>query len=194
MSSFNFINTSIKGVTVIEPKVFGDDRGYFLETYQKDIFASAGLDYDFVQSNLSKSHKGVLRGLHFQTRKPQAKLVRVVEGEVYDVAVDLRKDSPTYGKYVGVTLSSEKHNMFMIPKGFAHGFLVLSETALFEYQVDDVYDPGFEGGIPWDDDMVNIVWPKVDCPLDLSPKDGLHKGLKVSKVEFGMKDGVFQLL
>ena len=194
MSSFNFIKTPIEGVYVIEPKVFGDDRGYFLETYQKDVFDSAGLNYTFVQSNLSKSHKGVLRGLHFQTRKPQAKLVRVVQGEVYDVAVDLRKDSPTYGKYVGVTLSGEKHNMFMIPRGFAHGFLVLSDTALFEYQVDDVYDPGYEGGIPWNDDTVNIAWPKVDCPLDLSPKDGLHKSLKESKIEFGMKEGTFQLL
>lgn len=194
MSSFNFIKTDIEGVYVIEPKVFGDDRGYFLETYQKDVFAANGLDYTFVQSNLSKSHKGVLRGLHFQTRKPQAKLVRVVQGEVYDVAVDLRKGSPTYGKYAGVILSGEKHNMFMIPRGFAHGFLVLSDTALFEYQVDDVYDPGYEGGIPWNDEIVGIAWPKVDCPLDLSPKDGLHKGLKENKVEFGVKGGVFQKL
>lgn len=192
--NFTFINTPIEGVVIIEPKVFGDDRGYFLETYQKDSFGSAGLEYAFVQSNLSKSHKGVLRGLHFQTRKPQAKLVRVVEGEVYDVAVDLRKGSSTYGKYVGVTLSGEKHNMFMIPRGFAHGFLVLSETALFEYQVDDVYDPGFEGGIPWDDDTANIVWPKVDCPLELSPKDNLHKNLKESKISFVMKNGMLQML
>ena len=194
MASFNFVPTAIEGVYVIETKTFGDDRGYFLETYQKDVFAASGLDYEFVQANLSKSHKGVLRGLHFQTRKPQAKLVRVVQGEVYDVAVDLRKGSPTYGRYVGVTLSAEKHNMFMIPRGFAHGFLVLSDTALFEYQVDDVYDPGYEGGLPWDDEMVGIVWPKIDCPLDLSPKDGLHKNLKESKIEFGVKNGTFQKL
>ena len=192
--AFNFIKTDIEGVVIIEPKVFGDDRGYFMETYQKDVFDAAGLDYTFVQANQSKSHKGVLRGLHFQTRKPQAKLVRVVEGEVYDVAVDLRKDSPTFGKYVGVTLTAEKHNMFMIPRGFAHGFIVLSDTATFEYQCDDVYDPGFEGGIPFDDDTVNIQWPEVDCELDLSPKDKLHPMLKDKKVEFGMKDGKVQVL
>lgn len=190
---FQFKTTPIEGVYVIEPKVFGDDRGYFFETYQKDIFDQAGLVYNFVQSNQSKSHKGVLRGLHFQTRKPQAKLVRVVEGEVYDVAVDLRKDSPTYGKYVGVTLSAEKHNMFMIPRGFAHGFLVLSDIAIFEYQVDDVYDPGYEGGIMWNDPEINIAWPSHDA-LDLSPKDKLHPSLKEKKVEFGWKDGIFQVL
>ena len=192
--AFDFQETEIKGVYVIQPKVFGDDRGYFLETYQKDVFDQAGLKYDFVQSNQSKSHKGVLRGLHFQTRKPQAKLVRVVEGEVYDVAVDLRKDSPTYGKYVGVVLSAEKHNMFMIPRGFAHGFIVLSDTATFEYMCDDVYDPGYEGGIPFDDDTVSIIWPKVDCELDLSPKDEIHPSLKEERIEFGMKNGSLQVL
>ncbi len=190
---FTFHKTEIEGVYVIEPKCFGDDRGYFMETYQKDAFKEAGLDYDFVQSNQSKSHKGVLRGLHFQTRKPQAKLVRVVEGEVYDVAVDLRKDSSTYGKYVGVILSSEKHNMFMIPKGFAHGFVVLSDTAVFEYQVDDVYDPGFEGGIMYDDSEVNIKWP-YHGGLDLSDKDRKHPSLKEAKIEFGMKEGKMQVL
>lgn len=192
--AFEFIKTDIDGVVVIQPKVFGDDRGCFLETYQKDVFDQAGLEYDFVQANQSRSHKGVLRGLHFQTRKPQAKLVRVVEGEVYDVAVDLRKDSPTYGRYVGVVLSAEKHNMFMIPRGFAHGFIVLSDTATFEYQCDDVYDPGYEDGIPFDDDTVNIRWPEVGCELDLSPKDRLHPSLRERKVEFGMKDGLFQVL
>ena len=192
--AFDFQETEIKGVYVIQPKVFGDDRGYFLETYQKDVFDHAGLKYDFVQSNQSKSHKGVLRGLHFQTRKPQAKLVRVVEGEVYDVAVDLRKDSPTYGKYVGVILSAEKHNMFMIPRGFAHGFIVLSDTAIFEYMCDDVYDPGYEGGIPYNDDTVSIIWPRVDCELDLSPKDKLHLSLKEKRIEFGMKNGILQVL
>ncbi len=191
--AFNFIKTDIDGVVIIEPKVFGDDRGYFLETYQKDVFDKAGLDYTFVQANQSKSHKGVLRGLHFQTRKPQAKLVRVVEGEVYDVAVDLRKGSPTYGKYVGVVLSGEKHNMFMIPRGFAHGFVVLSETAVFEYQVDDVYDPGYEGGIMWNDPEVGIQWPLSEG-LDLSSKDQLHPLLKDVKIEFGYKDGTLQVL
>ncbi len=183
--SFTFNKTDIEGVYIIEPKCFGDDRGYFMETYQKDEFDKAGLSYNFVQSNQSKSHKGVLRGLHFQTRKPQAKLVRVVEGEVYDVAVDLRKDSPTYGKYVGVVLSSENHKMFMIPKGFAHGFVVLSDTAIFEYQVDDVYDPGHEGGIMWNDPDINIKWPYFG-ELDLSEKDKHHPSLKESKVEFNL--------
>ena len=192
--AFEFIKTNIEGVVIIQSKVFGDDRGYFLETYQKDVFDKAGLKYDFVQSNQSKSHKGVLRGLHFQTRKPQAKLVRVVEGEVYDVAVDLRKDSSTYGKYVGVVLSAEKHNMFMIPRGFAHGFIVLSDTAIFEYMCDDVYDPGYEGGIPFDDDTMGIIWPKVDCELDLSQKDKIHPSLKEKRVEFGMKNGSLQVL
>lgn len=194
MSSFNFIKTSIEDLYIIEPKLFGDNRGYFMETYQKDVFDKAGLIYNFVQSNQSKSHKGVLRGLHFQTKKPQAKLVRVVEGEVYDVAVDLRKNSLTYGKYVGVTLSGDNHRMFMIPKGFAHGFLVLSDTAVFEYQVDDVYDPGYEGGIPYNDDTVNVKWPEINGGLDLSPKDKLHKSLKEKKIEFGYKDGYFQVL
>ncbi len=192
--SFNFIKTEIDGVIIVEPNVFGDNRGYFMETYQRDVFDHAGLAYNFVQSNQSKSHKGVLRGLHFQIRKPQAKLVRVVEGEVYDVAVDLRKDSPTYGKYVGVTLGAEKHNMFMIPRGFAHGFMVLSDIAIFEYMCDDVYDPGYEGGIPFDDDTIGIVWPKVDCELNLSPKDRLHPSLKDRKIEFGTKDGLLQVL
>ena len=191
--AFNFNKTDIEGVYIIEPKVFGDDRGYFMETYQKDLFDAAGLKYSFVQANQSKSHKGVLRGLHFQTRKPQAKLVRVVEGEVYDVAVDLRKDSKTYGKYVGVMLSGDNHKMFMIPRGFAHGFVVLSDTTIFEYQVDDVFDPGFEGGIKWDDKDVNVAWP-YKGELDLSPKDKIHPSLKDAKIVFGMKDGHLQVL
>ena len=190
--SFTFNKTDIEGVYIIEPKCFGDDRGYFMETYQKDEFDKAGLNYNFVQSNQSKSHKGVLRGLHFQTRKPQAKLVRVVEGEVYDVAVDLRKDSPTYGKYVGVILSSENHKMFMIPKGFAHGFVVLSDTAIFEYQVDDFYDPGHEGGIMWNDSDINIQWP-YSGELDLSEKDKHHPSIKDSHIEFSMKEGKLQV-
>lgn len=192
--AFNVTKTSIEGVVVVEPRVFGDNRGYFFETFQKDEFEKVGLHYDFVQGNLSKSHKGVLRGLHFQTRKPQAKLVRVVVGEVYDVAVDLRKDSPTYGKYVGVILSEENHKMFMIPRGFAHGFVVLSETAIFEYMVDDVYDPGFEGGIPWNDDTVNIEWPSLDVELDFSAKDKLHPSIKESHPEFALVDGELKLL
>lgn len=191
--AFNFIETDITGVVIVEPKVFGDDRGYFTETYQKDLFDAAGLRYDFVQANQSGSHKGVLRGLHFQTRKPQAKLVRVIVGEVYDVAVDLRKKSPTYGKYVGVTLSAEKHNMLMIPRGFAHGFAVLSDTAVFEYQCDDIYDPGYEGGIIWNDPKINIAWPSVG-ELELSPKDRCHPALEDTHIAFGMKEGHLQVL
>ena len=190
---FQFHKTEIEGVYVVEPEVFSDGRGYFFETYQKDGFDAAGLEYTFVQGNQSKSKKGVLRGLHFQTRKPQAKLVRVVEGEVYDVAVDLRKDSPTYSKYVGVVLSSENHKMFMIPRGFAHGFVVLSESAVFEYQVDDVYDPEFEGGLMWNDPDIGIDWPLREG-IELSPKDKLHPSLKEAKPVFGIKDGKCQLL
>ena len=181
--SFTFNKTEIGGVYIIEPQVFGDARGYFYETYQKDVFDAAGLKYNFVQANQSKSHKGVLRGLHFQIRKPQAKLVRVVVGEVFDVAVDLRKGSTTYGKYVGVTLSEENHKMFMIPRGFAHGFYVLSDTAVFEYQVDDVYDPGFEGGIMWNDPEIGIQWPLNGEP-ELSTKDRVHPSLKKANIVF----------
>lgn len=190
---FHFHKTDIEGVYIIEPQVFGDERGYFFETYQKDVFDAAGLEYSFVQANQSKSHKGVLRGLHFQTRKPQAKLVRVVEGEVYDVAVDLRKDSPTYGKYVGVVLSAGNHKMFMIPRGFAHGFVVLSDTAVFEYQVDDVYDPGFEGGLIWNDPDIGIDWPEKEG-IELSAKDKVLPTLKEAKPVFEIKDGKCQLL
>lgn len=191
--SFKFNKTAIEGVYIIEPQAFGDDRGYFMETYQKDIFEENGIKFDVVQTNESKSHKGVLRGLHFQTRKPQAKLVRVTEGEVYDVAVDLRKGSNTYGKYIGAILSEENRKLFFIPKGFAHGFLVLSNTAKFEYQVDDVYDPGYEGGIMYNDPDIGIEWP-YKGELDLSPKDKKHPSLKEAKIEFGYKDGIYQVL
>ena len=180
---FNFIKTEIEGVYIIEPKVFGDERGYFMETYKKSDFDEAGLVYDFVQDNESKSKKGVLRGLHFQKNFPQAKLVRVLEGEVYDVAVDLRKNSPTYGKYVGVRLSAENKRMFMIPRGFAHGFLVLSETAKFTYKCDEVYHPEDEGGFIWDDEDVNVAWPFKENVL-LSDKDKLLPKFKDIKVDF----------
>lgn len=166
--------TPIKDLVVIEPKVFEDQRGYFFEAYNKNTFHELGLDYDFVQDNQSYSTKGVLRGLHFQKQFPQAKLVRVIEGEVFDVAVDLRKDSPTFGKWYGVTLSGENKKMFMIPRGFAHGFLVLSETAVFSYKCDDFYHPNDEGGIIYNDPDIGIEWPEVDCELVLSEKDGKH--------------------
>jgi len=171
VGQFTFTKTDIEGVLVIEPKVFGDERGYFMETYNKTDFHKAGITCEFVQDNQSKSRKGVLRGLHFQKQFPQAKLVRVTKGEVYDVAVDLRKDSPTYGKYVGVILSTEKKNMFFIPKGFAHGFLVLSEEAEFTYKCDEFYHPEDEGGIRWDDPSIGIEWPEIGMAFSLSVRD-----------------------
>lgn len=180
---FIFNKTEIEGVYVIEPKVFGDNRGYFMETYNEQEFKNNGLDYNFVQDNQSKSKKGVLRGLHFQKTHPQAKLVRVLEGEVFDVAVDLRKGSKTYGKWVGVILSEENKKQFMIPRGFAHGFVVLSETAVFAYKCDDFYHPEDEGGIMWNDPDINIEWP-YKCELLLSEKDKVHPLLKECKIEF----------
>lgn len=184
MANFTFNKTKIEGVFVIDTKVYGDERGYFMETYSKEEFDTAGLVYDFVQDNQSKSRKGVLRGLHFQKTYPQAKLVRVLEGEVFDVAVDLRKDSPTYGEWVGEVLSGENKKQLMIPRGFAHGFLVLSDEATFAYKCDDKYHPEDEGGIPYNDDTVNVKWPKVDCELLLSEKDQKHQSLKENKVTF----------
>lgn len=170
--------TPIKDLVVIEPKVFEDQRGYFFEAYNKNTFRELGLDYDFVQDNQSFSTKGVLRGLHFQKQYPQAKLVRVLQGEVFDVAVDLRKDSPTYGKWYGVRLSAENKKMFMIPRGFAHGFLVLSDTAVFSYKCDDFYHPNDEGGIMYNDPDIGVEWPKIDTEYILSEKDKRHPGFK----------------
>ena len=155
MGKFTFIKTDIPEVQIIEPTVFGDDRGYFMETYQIDDFAAAGIDKPFVQDNQSRSTKGVLRGLHFQTKHTQGKLVRVTLGEVFDVAVDCRPNSATFGKWVGVTLSAENKKMLWIPEGFAHGFVVLSDVAEFCYKCTDVYDPTAEGGIPYDDPTGN---------------------------------------
>ena len=178
--NFTFIDTPIKGVYVIEVKRFGDNRGYFVETYKKEDFDKAGLCFNFIQDNQSKSKKGVLRGLHYQKKFSQTKLVRVIEGEVYDVAVDLRKDSPTFGKYFGVVLSAEKGNQFLIPKGFAHGFYVLSETATFVYKVDEFYHPEDEGGFMWNDPEVGVKWPLDGEPL-LSEKDTRQLSFKESK-------------
>lgn len=181
--AFTFNKTAIEGVYVIEPRVFGDNRGYFMETYNKNDFDNAGLVYSFVQDNQSKSKKGVLRGLHFQVNHPQAKLVRVISGEVFDVAVDLRKNSPTYGKWVGVLLSAENKKQFMIPRGFAHGFLVTSPEAEFVYKCDELYHPEDEGGIMWNDPAVGIEWPNVEEIL-LSEKDQHRLPLKDAKIEF----------
>ena len=178
MSNFKFIKTDINNVIIVEPRVFGDERGYFMETYQKEAFALGGIDADFVQDNQSKSKKGVLRGLHFQKTHPQAKLVRVIKGEVFDVAVDLRKDSETYGKWVGVLLSEQNKRQLFVPRGFAHGFLVLSEEAEFVYKCDDYYHPEDESGIAWNDPTINISWPiSEDMTVLLSEKDKNHPNL-----------------
>ncbi len=181
--NFVFQETDIKDVYIIETKKYGDHRGYFLETYKESDFKQAGLNYKFVQDNQSKSKKGVLRGLHFQKNYPQAKLVRVLEGEVFDVAVDLRKNSPTYGKWVGVKLSAENGKMFMIPRGFAHGFLVLSESATFAYKCDELYHPEDEGGIIYNDSDIGINWPDAG-ELSLSDKDKALPRFKDNKVVF----------
>lgn len=179
MGKFNFLKTSIEGVIIIEPTVFGDDRGYFLETYQYNDFCDGGINVTFVQDNQSKSKKGVLRGLHFQKQFPQSKLVRVIKGEVFDVAVDLRPNSPTYGKYEGVILSEENKRQFFIPKGFAHGFVVLSDEAEFVYKVDDFYHPNDEGGLMWNDPDVGIEWPfDENFEIILSDKDKVNSSLK----------------
>ena len=183
MGNFNFLETEINGVFVIEPKVFGDNRGYFMETYNEKAFKEAGLEYNFVQDNQSSSKKGVLRGLHFQKTFPQAKLVRVLKGEVFDVAVDLRKGSKTYGKWVGVYLSEENKKQFMIPRGFAHGFIVTSDYAEFAYKCDEFYHPEDEGGLMFNDKDIGIVWPEVD-EIILSEKDKKHKSLREEKIEF----------
>lgn len=184
MSNFTFASTKIKDVFVITPKVFGDARGYFMETYSEQSFRDAGLSYTFVQDNQSSSTKGVLRGLHFQKSHPQAKLVRVLNGEVYDVAVDLREGSETYGQYVGVTLSGENKQQLLIPRGFAHGFLVLSDTAEFAYKCDEFYHPEDEGGLPYNDPSIAIDWPELDVPYKLSDKDQKHLPLAESKITF----------
>ncbi len=173
MSNFVFNQTEIDGVYIIDVKTFGDNRGYFMETYKESEFKAAGLNYTFVQDNQSSSRKGVLRGLHFQKTYPQAKLVRVIKGEVFDVAVDLRKGSRTYGKWVGVLLSEENHRQFMIPRGFAHGFTVVSDYAEFAYKCDEFYHPEDEGGIMWDDPDIGIKWPDIG-EMILSDKDKKH--------------------
>ena len=170
MSSFTFTETEIKGVYLIGTKTFGDNRGYFMETYKASDFAAAGLDYRFVQDNQSSSLRGVVRGLHFQKNFPQAKLVRVLKGEVFDVAVDLRAGSESYGKWVGALLTESNKLQLMIPRGFAHGFAVISDYAEFAYKCDEIYHPEDEGGIRWNDPDIAIEWPDVG-EIILSEKD-----------------------
>lgn len=169
----------IEGLYVIEPTVFKDERGYFVETYNQNDMKEAGLDMVFVQDNQSMSTRGVLRGLHFQKQFSQGKLVRVVRGKVFDVAVDLRSDSKTYGKWFGVELSAENMKQFYIPEGFAHGFLVLSDEAEFCYKCTDFYHPGDEGGLAWNDPEIGVEWPLEEgVDLIISEKDQKWKGLK----------------
>lgn len=177
MSKFTFTPTKIKDVFVIEPTMFGDNRGYFMETYSKKAFEEAGLNYNFIQDNQSSSKKGVLRGLHFQKTFPQAKLVRVLKGQVFDVAVDLRKDSPTFGQWVGELLSEENKKQLLIPRGFAHGFFVVSDYAEFAYKCDEFYHPEDEGGVIWNDPDINIAWGDTSNVI-LSEKDTKHPTLK----------------
>ena len=177
----------IAGLKVIKPAVFGDERGYFMETYNYNDFKEAGIDCEFVQDNQSASKKGVLRGLHFQIQYPQDKLVRVIHGEVFDVVVDLRKDSETFGKWFGVILSEENKKQFFIPKGFAHGFVVLSDYAEFCYKVTDFYHPNDEGGLLWKDPDIGIDWPIAEgmskADLTLSEKDKVWGSFKEYKAK-----------
>lgn len=194
MGQIKVFKCPIKGLYIIEPTVHGDERGYFMETYNQRDMSEAGLDMQFVQDNQSMSTKGVLRGLHFQKQYPQGKLVRVIKGCVFDVAVDLRSNSETYGKWFGVELTEENKKQFYISEGFAHGYLVLSDVAEFCYKVTDFYRPGDEGGLAWNDPVINVAWPQVQgayrgtasaegyamedgTPLNLSEKDQLWLNL-----------------
>lgn len=182
MGKFQVESCEIEGLKVITPTVFGDERGYFMETYQYEDFKAAGIDVTFVQDNQSASKKGVLRGLHFQINFPQDKLVRVISGEVFDVAVDLREGSPTYGQWHGELLSAENKKQFFIPKGFAHGFVVLSDYAEFFYKCTDYYHANDEGGLLWNDPEIGVKWPIPEgMELTISDKDkkwGSIKDLK----------------
>ena len=175
---FTIAECPIAGLYEIQPKVFSDNRGYFFESWSQRDFDAAGITYTFVQDNQSKSSKGVLRGLHFQKEHPQGKLVRVLSGEVFDVAVDIRKGSATYGKWYGVMLSAERQNQFFISPGFAHGFLVLSNEAVFAYKCTDFYHPEDEGGIMWNDPVIDIAWPKLNVPYIFSEKDTKYPEFK----------------
>ncbi len=179
----NYIETSIEGVWIIEPKVFADKRGYFFESWKKEDFESHIGNVDFIQDNESRSSYGVLRGLHYQKGEfSQAKLVRVIKGKVLDVAVDLRKSSPTFGKYVAVELSEDNKRQFFIPRGFAHGFVVLSDDAIFTYKVDNVYAPQAEAGIKWNDETVNVEWSIPAADVVVSDKDDNAVALKDAEV------------
>ncbi len=184
MAKFNFLETGLQGCLVVEPTVFGDNRGYFMETYHKEEFFAAGITAPFVQDNQSKSFKGVLRGLHFQKEHPQGKLVRVVSGEVFDVAVDLRPKSATFGRWYGLELSAQNKRQLYVPEGFAHGFLVLSDEAEFTYKCTDFYAPGDEGGLLYNDTAIGITWPDVGFEPKLNEKDKTNPEFKAQTYEF----------
>ena len=185
MGKFNFIETGIEGMFVVEPTVFEDNRGFFMETFQENDFKQAGYDLKFVQDNQSKSSKGVLRGLHLQLKYPQGKLVRVIKGEVFDVGVDLRQDSPTYGKWFGAILSEENKKQLYVPPKFAHGFLVLSDEAEFLYKCTAFYHGEDESGIMWNDEDIGIAWPLDGIDeIILSDKDQEWKTLKESQIKY----------
>jgi len=186
VAEFKKIETGIEGLVIIEPQVFGDERGFFIESYNKREFEKIGIHLEFIQDNHSKSKKGVLRGLHFQTQYGQDKLVRVIQGSVYDVAVDLREGSPTYGKWHAEILSAENKKMFLVPKGFAHGFLTLEDDTEFQYKVTDYYAPEFDSGMLWSDEDLAIAWPLSEYgltpeTLSLSAKDRVQKPFKETK-------------
>lgn len=188
----NIIETNIDGVIILEPKVFTDNRGYFFESFSQKIFEEKVCKTTFVQDNESKSSYGVLRGLHFQ--KPphaQSKLVRVIQGKVLDVAVDIRKGSPTFGQHVSVELSEENKRQFFVPRGFAHGFVVLSDEVIFQYKCDNYYAPDFEGAIAWDDPDLNIDWQISNDDIILSDKDKQHKPLKNAEWLFDYKESLY---
>lgn len=188
MSGLKLIKTRIPDLLIFEPAVFGDARGYFVETYNKQEMESLGFFKDFVQDNESMSSRGVLRGLHYQTEHTQGKFVRVVTGEVYDVAVDIRHGSPTFGQYEGVLLSGENKKFFYMPEGFAHGFMVLSEKAIFTYKCTDYYDHKSEAGILWNDPDIGIQWPKIGCEPLLSAKDQLLSSFSQAVIPFVYKE------
>ncbi len=189
MGNFTFINTDVPGIIIAEPTAFGDERGFFLESWRRDEFVAAGISADFVQDNHSRSRKGVLRGIHFQRENVQAKLVRVVKGSVFDVGVDLRPNSPHFGKWVGVELNEENKRMLYVPEGFGHAFLVLSDTAEFLYKSGDYYNHAAEGGVLWDDADIGIKWPECDVPVALSEKDKILP--RLHEQDFSFFEGLY---
>ena len=191
MGQFKFTDAPIEGMFLVEPAVFGDNRGYFMETYQENDFKEAGYDLTFVQDNQSKSTKGVLRGLHLQLKYPQGKLVRVIKGEVFDVGVDLRADSPTYGEWFGAILSEENKKQLYIPPCFAHGFVVLTDEVIFQYKCDNFYAPQSEGSIAWDDPDLGIDWKIPADKIILSEKDTKHPRLKDADWLFDYNENLY---